>query len=61
MDSHGRRVGVFIVSGSNINQVNKIIDKIYKTIRFKVSGKWYYGLPSSLNHQKSVFETINLM
>lgn len=43
--NHGQRVGVFIVSDDSRELVQKTIDYIYKTIRFKVNGKLVSGNP----------------
>ena len=43
--NHGQRVGVFIVSDDSRELVQKTIDYIYKTIRFKVNGKLVSGDP----------------
>lgn len=61
IDSHGKRVGVFIVMGNKESNVRKIIDKVYNTVKFKVSNKWYYGHPQVLRKKTSNFKTINLM
>ncbi len=61
IDSHGKRVGVFIVMGNKESKVTKIIDKVYNTVKFKVSNKWHYGHPQALRKKTSNFETINLM
>ena len=63
IDSHGKRVGVFIIASKNKKKINKIIDKVYRTIKFNVSNKWYLGFPSSLNKNKKKLNipSINMM
>ena len=61
IDSHGKRVGVFIVSGNKESVVNELIDKVYNTVKFKVSNKWYSGHPKTLGQKQLNFKTINLM
>ena len=43
--SHSSRAGVFIVKGRSQYKVNKAIEKIYSTIKFKINGKFYSGDP----------------
>ena len=63
IDSHGKRVGVFIIVSKDKKKINKIIDKVYRTVRFNVSNKWYLGFPSSLNKNKKKLNipSINMM
>ena len=43
--SHGSRAGVFIVESKTDGGSNKIIDKIYSTLKFKISGNFVTGDP----------------
>lgn len=61
INSHGKRVGVFVVFGNKESQVKKIIDYVYNTVKFKVSNRLYSGHPRTLRKKKSNFKTINLM
>ena len=62
IDSHGKRVGVFIVSGLNKKNIITIVNKVYNTIKFKVSGKWYRGHPETLKKRESTkLKIVNMM
>lgn len=61
INSHGKRVGVFIVKGQNEKKVKKTIDEIYNTIKFKVSNNWRIGHPKEFKREKSAYKAINLM
>jgi phosphoribosylamine-glycine ligase len=43
--SHSGRSGVFVVATNSRNNTNKLVDKIYKTVKFKINDKWFYGRP----------------
>lgn len=45
IESHGQRVGVFIVVSDKRKPVQKIIDYVYNTIKFKINDKWFSGNP----------------
>tara|TARA_X000000950_G_scaffold289458_2_gene413716 strand:+ start:814 stop:2070 length:1257 start_codon:yes stop_codon:yes gene_type:complete len=44
-NSHGSRAGVFVVEDNNLKSLNKKIDKIYSTIKFKIDDKYLSGDP----------------
>ncbi len=45
IDSHARRAGVFVVVGNNRQVVQEIVDDIYRTVEFKIGGKWHDASP----------------
>lgn len=61
INSHGKRVGVFVIADSNVNNVLKIVDKVYDTVKFKISGKWYHGRPEILKKRNTKLKTVNMM
>ena len=48
IDSHGKRVGVFIVVTKDKKKLNKIISKIYNKVFFRVNNDWTKGRPDDL-------------
>lgn len=48
MTCHGTRAGVFVVVGDSREDVIKIIESIYKSVLFKINGKYYSGDPCRL-------------
>jgi len=48
IDSHGKRVGVFLIVCKNKKRVNEIVKYTYENVLFKVSNKWYTGQPKSM-------------
>ena len=46
IDSHSKRTGVFVVTDKYKDDVQKIIEKVYEVIEFKVDGNWITGKPS---------------
>jgi biotin carboxylase len=45
MSNHSQRAGVFIVVGENREKVQKVVEQVYDTIKFKINGKFYSGDP----------------
>lgn len=45
---HGQRVGVVVIAEENRETVQRIIDKVYQTLKFKINGKWLTGNPRKL-------------
>ena len=43
--SHGGRSGVFILVGSSHEEVQLLIDTVYRTVQFQVDGRWVTGHP----------------
>lgn len=58
IDNHGKRVGVFVVTGKNIKLVNSIIKKIYKIVKFNINNQWVIGNPNSLYNQKKLYHNL---
>jgi biotin carboxylase len=46
IDSHAKRIGVFIVKATTRKEAQNIIDNIYEEVLFKVDGDWKSGDPS---------------
>ena len=44
IDSHGKRLGVFVVTANSKEKLDKKIKKIYSTLNFKISNVWYKGI-----------------
>ena len=44
IDSHGKRLGVFVVTANSSKNLEKKIKKIYNTLKFKISNVWYRGI-----------------
>ena len=51
IDSHAKRIGVFIVKSTTRKKAQNIIDNIYKEVLFKVDGFWISGDPSLYSAQ----------
>jgi len=47
IDSHAKRMGVFVVKGKDKDLVQNHIDEIYKVVKFKVDGVWVSGHPKA--------------
>lgn len=43
--SHADRAGVMVLVGNSREEVQALIDEGYRTIRFKVAGRWHDGRP----------------
>jgi len=47
---HGQRVGVVVIAGENRETVQKDIDQIYNSLKFKVNGRWVTGNANKRNN-----------
>lgn len=63
IDSHGKRIGIFIVVSNNEKKLKRIIENVYKNIQFKVNNSWIQGRPESLKKSlnfKNKLKSINM-
>ena len=49
IESHGQRVGVFVIKADSKDEAISLIDFVYRKVNFKINGSWYDGSPSSFN------------
>ena len=45
INHHGQRVGVVVIAGENRKTVQRNIDKVYQSLKFKIDGSWVIGDP----------------
>ena len=63
IDSHGKRIGIFIVVSNTEKRLKKVVENVYKNLLFKVNNSWIQGKPESMKktlHYNNKLKFINM-